>query len=37
MSTNKKKTVYVIYYSMSGHIEKLAREEVKGLQKAGGV
>ena len=32
----KKKTVYVIYYSMYGHIEALARAEMKGLEKAGG-
>lgn len=31
-----KKTVYVIYYSMYGHIEKLARHEIVGLEKAGG-
>jgi hypothetical protein len=32
----KKKTVFVIYYSMYGHIEALARAEMKGLEKAGG-
>ena len=31
-----KKNVYVIYYSMYGHIEKLARREIIGLEKAGG-
>ena len=31
----KKKTVFVIYYSMYGHIEALARAQVKGLEKAG--
>ena len=31
-----KKTVYVIYYSMYGHIEALARAQVRGLEKAGG-
>ena len=32
-----KKTVYVVYYSMYGHIEKLARHQLKGLEKAGGI
>lgn len=31
----KKKTVYVIYYSMYKHVEALARAEAKGLEKAG--
>ena len=30
-----KKTVYVIYYSMYGHIKKLAEEVIKGLEKSG--
>lgn len=33
----KKKTVCVVYYSMYGHIEKLAREVAKGLEKSGGI
>jgi flavodoxin len=32
----KKKTVFVVYYSMYGHVDKLAREISKGLEKAGG-
>ena len=32
----KKKTVFVIYYSMYGHIQKMAREVCKGLEKSGG-
>ena len=32
----QQKTVFVIYYSMYGHIDKLAREACKGLEKAGG-
>ena len=32
---SKKPTVYVIYYSMYGHIEKMAREVLKGVQSAG--
>lgn len=35
MATTKK-TVYVIYYSMYGHVQALAREICKGLEKAGG-
>ena len=31
----KKKTVFVIYYSMYGHVQALAREICKGLEKAG--
>jgi flavorubredoxin len=33
----KKKTVFVIYYSMYGHVQTLAREICKGLEKAGGM
>ena len=33
MST-KKKTVFVIYYSMYGHIKAMAEEVCKGLEKA---
>ena len=33
---SEKKTVYVIYYSMYGHIQALARAQVKGLERAGG-
>lgn len=29
------KSVFVVYYSMYGHVEKLAREVIKGLQRAG--
>jgi flavorubredoxin len=32
----RKRTVYVIYYSMYGHIEHMARSVCKGLEKAGG-
>ena len=28
-------TIYVVYYSTHGHIEKLARKVVNGLEKAG--
>ena len=35
-SAETQKTVYVIYYSMYGHVEALAREICKGLEKAGG-
>ncbi len=31
-----KRCVYVVYYSTHGHIEKLAREVAKGVEKAGG-
>ena len=31
-----KKTVYVIYYSLYGHVQTLARAECKGLERAGG-
>lgn len=31
----KKKNVYVVYYSMYGHIATMAREICKGLEKAG--
>lgn len=31
-----KKSVYVVYYSTYGHVEKLARQQAKGLEKAGG-
>ena len=37
MSTKSKKTVFVIYYSMFGHVQKLAIEVCKGLEKAGGI
>ena len=36
MADSKKKTVAVIYYSMYGHVQALARAECKGLEKAGG-
>jgi len=29
------RTVFVIYYSLYGNIEKLAKQECKGLEKAG--
>jgi hypothetical protein len=35
--SNTPKTVYVIYYSMYGHIQTLAREVVKGLERSGGI
>jgi NAD(P)H dehydrogenase (quinone) len=31
----RKKTVLVIYYSMYGHVQTLAREVCKGLEQAG--
>jgi NAD(P)H dehydrogenase (quinone) len=31
----KKKNVYVVYYSMYGHVATMAREICKGLEKAG--
>ncbi len=31
-----KRCVHVVYYSTHGHIEKLAREVAKGVEKAGG-
>jgi len=31
----RKKTVFVVYYSMYGHIEKMARAVCKGLEKSG--
>lgn len=34
--TPKTKTVYVVYYSMHGHVLQLAREVIKGLERAGG-
>lgn len=33
----KKKNVFVIYYSTYGHVQALAREVCKGLEKAGGI
>jgi hypothetical protein len=33
----KTKSVYVVYYSMYGHVLQLAREVVKGLERAGGI
>ena len=35
MGEKNEKTVFVIYYSLYGNIEKLARQECKGLEKAG--
>jgi hypothetical protein len=35
--SSTQKTVYVIYYSMYGHIQTLAREVVKGLERSGGI
>ena len=32
-----KKTVFVIYYSTYGHVHALARAQIKGLERAGGV
>ena len=31
----KKKTVYVVYYSMYGHVAAMAKSVVKGLEKSG--
>ena len=36
MSASQKKTVFVIYYSLYKHTEKLAREICKGLELSGG-
>lgn len=33
---DRKKTVFVVYYSMYGHLQSLAREICKGLEKSGG-
>jgi NAD(P)H dehydrogenase (quinone) len=33
--SSEKKTVFVIYYSLYGHVEKLARQICKGLERAG--
>jgi multimeric flavodoxin WrbA len=35
MAGEKVPTVYVIYYSTYGHVEKLARNIVKGLERSG--
>lgn len=32
---DRRPVIYIVYYSMYGHIEKLARAELAGLQKAG--
>jgi len=34
--SEKKKVVYVVYYSMYGHLQSLAREICLGLEKSGG-
>ena len=34
-SSVRKPVVYVIYYSMFGHVETLARTVVKGLERSG--
>jgi hypothetical protein len=31
------KKVFVIYYSMYGHVQTLARQQMKGLLRAGGL
>ncbi len=31
-----RKTVFVVYYSTYGHIEKMARSALKGLESSGG-
>ena len=36
MMSARRRNVYIIYYSTHGHIEKLAREVAKGVEKAGG-
>ena len=33
---DKKKLVYIIYYSMYGHVQTMAREVTKGVELAGG-
>jgi flavorubredoxin len=34
--SEKKKVVFVVYYSMYGHLQSLAREICLGLEKSGG-
>ena len=34
---DKKKMVYVVYYSMYGHVQTLARSVVAGVEKSGGM
>lgn len=34
-SASNKRKVYVVYYSMYGHIQSLARQVAVGLEKAG--
>jgi NAD(P)H dehydrogenase (quinone) len=36
MDSARKRTVLVVYYSMYGHIQHMARAVCKGLEKAGG-
>lgn len=36
MSDSKPKTVFVVYYSTYGHVQALAKEICKGLERAGG-
>ena len=33
---DRKKSVFVVYYSMYGHVQTLAREVAKGVELAGG-
>ena len=35
--SDRKKVVYVVYYSMYGHLLTLAKEVVSGLEKSGGI
>lgn len=35
MSEHRKPKIFVIYYSMHGHIEKMARHVLKGLERSG--
>ena len=37
MSLNKKKVVYIVYYSMYGHVLTMAKQIAKGLESAGGI
>lgn len=34
---SKKKLVYVVYYSMYGHVSTLARQVASGVEQAGGL
>ncbi len=34
---SNKKVVYVVYYSMYGHVSTLAKQVMVGLEKSGGI